>query len=150
LSCSTAGGTWSSPSSAIATVVPSTGSVSGVAPGAATISYQLSNGCRSTYNITVIAAKADIAGGENESAVPKTATTVSFYPNPTSGVLTVKASSPGTFVIYSIEGRVIDQHNVIEATTTITLPNDIAPGMYMCRYYAEDGAVIAMRLIYSK
>lgn len=52
LSSSPAGGTWSSPSSAVS-VGASTGSVLGVSSGIATISYSLSNGCAVTATVTV-------------------------------------------------------------------------------------------------
>ncbi|MBL7691868.1 MAG: HYR domain-containing protein [Flavipsychrobacter sp.] len=51
LSASIAGGTWSSSNTAVATVDPSTGVVTAVAGGTATISYSL--GCTATYAITV-------------------------------------------------------------------------------------------------
>ncbi len=52
LSCATTGGTWSSSASGIATV-NSTGDVTGVSAGTATISYTLTGGCASTATVTV-------------------------------------------------------------------------------------------------
>jgi len=52
LSDATSGGTWSS-SSSRATVVGSSGVVTGVAAGTATISYTLPTGCYATYEITI-------------------------------------------------------------------------------------------------
>ncbi len=51
LSASVSGGTWSSSNTAVATVDPSTGVVSGVAGGTVSISYTY--GCTSTYTVTV-------------------------------------------------------------------------------------------------
>lgn len=50
----TAGGTWSSNNSAIATIDPSTGVATGVTAGTATITYSLGGTCYVTTNITVI------------------------------------------------------------------------------------------------
>lgn len=57
----TAGGTWSSSSSGIASVDGS-GNVSGNAPGTATIVYSLAGGCASTYPVTVNPAAPTISG----------------------------------------------------------------------------------------
>jgi PKD repeat protein len=56
LSSATVGGTWSSSNTAVATVNPTTGVVTGVAAGTATISYTVNNGCGSanrTLPVTV-------------------------------------------------------------------------------------------------
>jgi uncharacterized protein YjdB len=60
LSSATGGGTWSSSATGIATV-GSTGIVSGIGAGTATISYTVS-GCRRTTNVTVSALPATISG----------------------------------------------------------------------------------------
>ncbi len=53
LSDATSGGTWSSSGSAIATVNPSTGVVTGVSAGTVNISYVLPTGCFQLFNFTV-------------------------------------------------------------------------------------------------
>lgn len=53
LSNATTGGTWGSSNTAIATVGALTGVVTGVSAGPATITYTLSTGCYSTFNIVV-------------------------------------------------------------------------------------------------
>ncbi len=77
LSASVAGGTWSSSNTAVATVDPSTGVVTGVAGGNATISYSL--GCTATYAITVTGPVAISGAG---TVVPGYTTSLS---NATSG-----------------------------------------------------------------
>jgi trimeric autotransporter adhesin len=47
------GGTWSSSSTAVATVGTTSGVVSGVSAGTATITYSLATGCYATYAVTV-------------------------------------------------------------------------------------------------
>lgn len=61
----TSGGTWSSDNAAVAIVGSTTGAVTGVAGGTATISYILPTGCPATKVITVNALPAAIAGPDN-------------------------------------------------------------------------------------
>ncbi len=61
LSCPTAGGTWSSSNSSVAST--GTGAVvTGISAGIATITYQVTAGCYKTTNVSVYGAIADITG----------------------------------------------------------------------------------------
>ena len=62
LSDAITGGTWSSGSTSIATVVPGSGVVTGMAAGTANITYQLGTGCYTTTVITVNSLPATISG----------------------------------------------------------------------------------------
>ncbi|MES2704950.1 MAG: Ig-like domain-containing protein [Bacteroidota bacterium] len=62
LTDATAGGTWSSGNIAIATVGISSGVVSGIAPGTATITYTAATGCYATQVVTVNAAPGTVGG----------------------------------------------------------------------------------------
>jgi trimeric autotransporter adhesin len=62
LNNATGGGTWSSSNTTIATVHASTGLVTGISAGTATISYRLGGGCFSITVVTVNAALASITG----------------------------------------------------------------------------------------
>jgi uncharacterized protein YjdB len=64
LTSTTTGGTWSS-SASQASVVPTTGVVSGVSAGTATITYTLPSGCFVTFPMTVNATPAAIGGTMN-------------------------------------------------------------------------------------
>lgn len=61
LSCSPGGGTWTSSSTAIATV-SSTGILTGVASGTAIVTYALTTGCKATIVVTVTGSPAAITG----------------------------------------------------------------------------------------
>ncbi|GAA4460019.1 hypothetical protein GCM10023093_01970 [Nemorincola caseinilytica] len=63
LTSTSTGGTWTSSNTGIATVDPSTGVVTGIAAGTATITYQLSSLCITTRTVTVDAPPAAITGG---------------------------------------------------------------------------------------
>ncbi len=53
LNCTPTGGVWSSSNSAIATIDPATGWISGVSPGITTITYTVGGTCSTTINIDV-------------------------------------------------------------------------------------------------
>ncbi len=59
---STTGGSWASSDPAVATIHPTTGAVSGIVTGTATISYTLSTGCQTTSIATVIPAPSATTG----------------------------------------------------------------------------------------
>ncbi len=65
LSCATPGGTWSSVNTAIATVGPGSGVVSGTSAGTSTISYTIGTGCASTASAVVnpLPSVYDVTGG---------------------------------------------------------------------------------------
>ncbi len=62
LTSSTGGGTWTSASTGVATVLPTSGVVSGVATGTALIMYTLPTGCITTQMVTVNPIPSPIAG----------------------------------------------------------------------------------------
>lgn len=73
LSSATSGGTWTSSAMGTATVVFSTGVVTGLSSGVATLSYTLSTGCLATTTVTVNSLPATIAGA-TEACVGGTTT----------------------------------------------------------------------------
>ncbi len=62
LSDGTTGGTWTSSSSSVATVDPSTGLVSGIIAGTSTITYSFGAGCSATASVSVVGAPPAITG----------------------------------------------------------------------------------------
>ncbi len=62
LSSTPTGGTWSSGSTSIATIVASTGALTGISAGSATITYTAPTSCKRTGSITVYANPATITG----------------------------------------------------------------------------------------
>ena len=56
------GGVWSTAATGIATIGATTGTITGLGAGTATITYALLNGCEATADITVMAAPAPITG----------------------------------------------------------------------------------------
>ncbi len=101
LSDVTAGGSWSSGATSVATINPATGLCYGVSAGTAIISYSLGSGCLSTYAVTV-----------NSSPLPVTGTTHVC----TGGTVTLSdpafggiwsSSSPAVAIIGSATGIVI-------------------------------------------
>jgi uncharacterized protein YjdB len=93
LADATPGGTWSSSSTTLATVNPVTGEVTGVNPGAVTINYLLSTGCKATYSMTVLAAPKPITGTDyvcvGQVTVLSDATTGGTWSSGLPGIATV-------------------------------------------------------------
>jgi uncharacterized protein YjdB len=145
---STTGGTWSSSNTAAATVVagssPSYGAVTGVAPGVTTLSYSTAPSCTRTLSITVAACR-----GANTTGVDNTVgnTSVSLYPNPTTGIFTVSAHDAGALSVYTLDGRELAKYEVTKGETQISLPTEFARGIYMCRYNGNDGSTVMVRLV---
>lgn len=111
LTSSLPGGTWSSSAVGTASVVPSTGVVTGVASGTATMTYTIGGGCNSTIVVTVISAPATIGGAS--SLCSGTSTTLT---NSISGG-TWSSANPSVATVGSSSGVV---NGVANGTTTIT------------------------------
>jgi uncharacterized protein YjdB len=150
------GGTWSSSSSAVASVNSSTGIITGVTPGTATITYSTGCGTAATRTITVIAQPAAItgstalctgtsvtlgntvAGGVWSSTVPATASV-----NSATGVVAPLAAGVAA-ISYTIGGvcsvtanvtvnsqpAAISGASLICAPGTISLSNTVAGGVW--------------------
>jgi uncharacterized protein YjdB len=125
------GGTWSSSNPTVATAGISTGVISGITPGTATISYTLGSGCTTNVTITVNSNPGVIMGATSvcpnatislSDAVP-TGTWISSDPliaSVTSGTGVVTGESAGTVVItYSLG---------VGCTVTTTINVNPAPG----------------------
>jgi hypothetical protein len=80
----------------------------------------------------------------------ESSTKFSVYPNPTSGALTIEAPVTGVFTVYTIDGRQVQQYTITEATTKVALPNNLASGIYMCRFNGDDGSTTMVRLVYEQ
>jgi hypothetical protein len=140
------GGVWSSGSTAHATVGSATGIVTGVAGGPATISYSVSNpGCtvRATQLVSVVTSR---PGGSGQSIVGS----LQLYPNPTTGAFTVEVDEAGTLSIYALDGREVSSHNIATGINQLTLSNELANGIYMCRFTSDSGNTTMVRLVYER
>ena len=79
---------------------------------------------------------------------PKTLS-FSVYPNPTYGPLTVNSTAGGTFELYTLEGQLISKYRVSTRGTDLTLPPNLAGGVYMGVFKQDDGGLQkTVRLIY--
>ena len=115
LSCTSAGGTWSSSNDAVATAGTATGTtttVTGVVGGVVTITYTLPTGCIATKNMTINALPAPIAGQFTLYCLPSSTTLT----DATAGG-TWTSGTTATATIGSGSGLVT---GVAPGTTTIT------------------------------
>jgi uncharacterized protein YjdB len=144
---SPAGGLWSSLASTTASVNAATGRVTGVSTGFTTITYQLGTGCYRTRDITVTGARGTIENPESETGY---GSYFQLSPNPTSGALALFSSVSGVFSVHTIDGKLVISQMIDQQATTILLPANLAPGMYICRFVGSDGKSVAQRLVVEK
>ncbi|MES2703711.1 MAG: Ig-like domain-containing protein [Bacteroidota bacterium] len=143
-----AGGTWTSSNTGIATVGAGTGVVSAVGAGNANITYTVTLGsctARATHTVNVTAAR---PGGSTTATDAAATATISVFPNPTTGSFTVQTDEAGIFHLFTIDGKSITQYEVNIGSTTVALPQDLAAGVYMCRFNGNNGSTVMVRLVY--
>lgn len=129
-----AGGKWKSSKTSIATVDSLSGVVGGMTEGVVVITYSIGS-CRATKAVTV--APVEIVYDED----------ISIYPNPTNGSFTVTAIDAGMLSLYSLDGRRIIQYKIGTGKTQVTLPRELARGIYMCRYNGDSGGLLVLKLV---
>ncbi|NCX95481.1 MAG: T9SS C-terminal target domain-containing protein [Chitinophagia bacterium] len=124
---------WSSSDPGVAMIDSSTGTITGMSAGTATISFTRYNSCglsnSATRTITVIAAK-DANGNDLPESVQ---TYVSIYPNPTSDVLNIslpEGSENATIILTDITGKVVATQQATSLSQTLNL-SGLAKGNYM-------------------
>ncbi|MES2703468.1 MAG: Ig-like domain-containing protein [Bacteroidota bacterium] len=143
LSNVTSGGTWSSSNTAVGTVgtgaSASYGAVRGLTAGMTNISYTITaTGCARTATVTVEACSRPAGSSSTGNW--------QLYPNPTTGSFTVQSASVGVLLVYTVDGKEIVRYDVKEGNTSMTLPKEIARGIYMCRFSGTDGKTVIVRL----
>lgn len=147
LANSVPGGTWSSSATGVASIGTS-GIMTGVGAGTAVITYKLTSTLcyvTATATITTSAGRGVLSSiGEDVS------NDVRMYPNPTTGILTIEAEKNGTFALYTLDGREVQQYVIEAPNTQIALPIDLIPGAYMCVYKGVDGSSKKVRIVYMR
>ena len=150
----TPGGIWSSSNTAKIALSGSTGSpitATAVATsGSSVISYVVTNGfgCAATATVTLTATPAPPNGG-SATGIANTDKTneVLLYPNPTNSAINIKADVAGVFYLYSLDGKSIGAYKIMEGINNLTMPNELATGIYMGRYVGEDGNVALFKVV---
>jgi uncharacterized protein YjdB len=140
-------GIWSSSNTSVAAIGANTGSLSGIAAGAATITYTVNNGCgaaSTTFGVTVTTSRP----GGNTAITTQDGISLALYPNPTSGAFTVDATEKGTFTIFTLEGKVAGTFSVEPGRNSLDVPKQLAAGIYMCRYESSSRNTVVVRLVY--
>ena len=147
----TGGGIWSSSNTSKITLSGSTGSpitATAVAlSGTSVISYVVTNGfgCSATASLTITSTSPPHATGVATTA-GKT-NEVSLYPNPSNGAINIKADVAGVFYLYSLDGKSLGEYKITEGINNLTMPNELATGIYMGRYLGEDGSVALFKIV---
>jgi uncharacterized protein YjdB len=144
----TSGGTWSSSNTAVASMpFTSLGYVLGVSTGSATITYTVpSTGCYAAHTISVYST----SSRPENTDIQAPSSIFSVFPNPTSASLNVTSETDGEFTIYTLDGKMMRRYQLATGTTAISLPNEIAQGIYMGRFNGRDGSAGWVRLVVEK
>jgi len=149
LTDATTGGTWSSSATGTATVGSATGVVTGISGGMATITYYVAaSGCFATSPMTVDTVSSRPGSGGTSGNHTPDENLITVSPNPTSGTLIITTAHSGVFTVYTIDGKLISKWAITDAVTNVTLPNNLATGIYMCRFTGDDGSSKMIRLVY--
>jgi uncharacterized protein YjdB len=124
----TANGIWSSSSSSIASINPTTGVVAGLIDGNAFISYTVNvNGCSnySIYPITIANCSGVNEINENDFLV---------YPNPARNVISIalsdKLKDKGNIKLFSSDGKLIEQREYTNSNLETIDVNQLSEGIY--------------------
>ena len=150
----TPGGIWSSSNTAKILLSGSTGlTVTATAEstiGSSVISYAVtSDGCTTTKTLTITSANPPPHGGSTtgvETTAGKTSE-VLLYPNPANSAINIRADVAGVFYLYSLDGKSLGQYKIAEGINNITLPADMAAGIYMGRYIDTDGNATMFKIM---
>lgn len=114
-STSPAGGTWTSSNTTVATINPTTGSLTGLSAGTTIITYTTAAGCITYFSVTVhncgtgvIVGSGDLCEGEDKVLIglPRGGTWTSSNPiiatiDPVSGIITATPGGPGGPVVFT-------------------------------------------------
>ncbi|MES2701307.1 MAG: T9SS type A sorting domain-containing protein [Bacteroidota bacterium] len=74
---------------------------------------------------------------------------VLLYPNPTSGSFTIACPDDGVAELYNMQGQHVAHYAVKKGNTEISLPKNLAAGVYVCRYVPANGGVpVVVRVVY--
>lgn len=136
LSDATAGGTWSSSNTSIATVGSSTGTVTSVSAGTTIITYTASSGCFVIDTITVLPIPCNL--GIDKSSIKNNL--VEVFPNPAYDELTIKIY-PGeynSFIITNEVGQVMLRAQLKSDQTTVNI-NALSSGLYYIIVSGDSG-----------
>jgi hypothetical protein len=71
-------------------------------------------------------------------------------PNPTTGAINLTTDIAGKVVIYTIDGKQLQEYEAKAGTTSISLPSGIASGVYILRFNGVDGSSKMVRLVYQQ
>ena len=149
----TSSGVWSSSNTSKITLSGSTGltvTATAVAlSGSSVISYVVTNGfgCSATATLTIASTSPPPPHTTGMTTPDLAQGAVTLYPNPTNGTINIRADVAGIFNLYSIDGRTLGAYKISEGITNMTLPNDLATGIYMGKYVGEDGNVVLFKIV---
>jgi sugar lactone lactonase YvrE len=139
LSDATAGGTWSSSNTAIATV-NSAGAVTGVAVGTAIISYTVSS-ISATFPVSVA-----LSSDCSALTLAVSRVGINIFPNPAATQLTIEGASGGDLTIFNLVGKELC-HTIITSDKQSLNISTLPSGVYMAQMINSTGEKKNIRLV---
>lgn len=143
-----AGGVWTLSNPTVASITAG-GVITATAAGNTTVSYTVTQGSCTVTATQLVTITTSRPGGNpiNNNGVP---TQVLIYPNPTTGTFAINTEDAGTLHVFTLEGKEVTNYLVPAGETMITLPQDLAVGVYMCRFNGNNGSAVMIRLVYER
>ena len=150
LSETVAGGTWSC-SNEDYTRVRFGGTITGLEPGQDTIIYTVINPCGIVSAIFPFTVRSYLTCTTEIGQVGDDDGSLLVYPNPNYGLFTITSKTNGRFSIYNMLGQVVLQSTVMNGNNEVKLPDNIASGIYICKFAPDDGnAMKQVKLLYQR
>ncbi len=151
LADTTAGGTWASSNTAVATI-GTDGVVTGVAGGSVTISYTVPSGCLQTYAFVVD--PCGLRNGNQPAANVPAEQAYTLFPNPSNGNFTINQAIPedGTMnvAVMNYIGEKVFAGSVDFIGGRVSLNLSVTPGMYLVVLQDNKGKMETFKVLIEK
>ncbi len=147
------GGVWSSSNPSIATISGGEyATVTAISAGTVTISYVVTDTTGThTYTRSLAALAVATHPVTITASKPGTATDkenlIHIYPNPTNSDIYIDAPVNGHVSVHSVDGRLITNEVINTGTNKISVPADLARGLYLVKFIGEDGTTHTTRIV---
>ena len=139
------GGTWASSNAAVIDINPTSGFMSAMAAGTATVTYTVTNSCgaSNTTEVFSVASMRPVAEHAESGAF-------TLFPNPTSGRLTVRAAIQGVLAVYAADGKLVASFAISNGDTGIELDRMLSSGTYLAQFAGNNGSTEVIKIVLNK
>jgi hypothetical protein len=121
--------------------------------GADSFTVQVSDGhttAATTVYVTVSNAEGRMANTAGVNNTTASDISLQVFPNPSNGAFNIRTSGPGTFYLFSMEGKSIGEYVVTDNKAIVNIPVGLSTGIYIGRFVNTDGATTDVKLVYEQ